>query len=1617
MLLCMKISAATYYVSPLGSNGNTGTSEEEPFQVVQFAINKMIAGDTLIVLDGFYSGTMGLKSGMTILAKNPGSVTFSGAEPVTSTFEKHNDKIYKTKVDKEIKQVFFNDRPMTWAQWPNIDWSENWQDDKKWRVAGSASTEGIFVCDKFNELSGKDLVGAYCFLRYGKGNSCYSRLIQSFDGTSLYWDTNNFFTTLFAGEDGSKGGAPDSKFFIAGSLDLLDAPGEWFVKDSVLYVYPPIGRDINKEVVLVHTCDYAIYETEPISDITIEGIDFLSTSVMFESVNNSNIKIINSNFNYVGAELLWINNLVAEQRPVHIAGSHIDVEHCLFAGAQNTALEIVGANLTVENCVFMENNRNANFQSVALKLDPSGTYKVNRNTFFNNCADAIRVGPMDDNIVLTTPPEMAYNNICNAGLYNTDVSGIYAPILGQKFAEVHHNWIHNVEGNGYRLDMAGYELSLHHNVFWESKRGMSVEGYRDFNIYNNTSISHAGLDQITRNQAIRQGYEDAPQDVSYPPIEDWNVLNNLYDNLTDGYPPSEKTAISASKAAGTLNPERSASRSFDVYNRGKIQGNIFGVNHAIFTNGAMDGLNLVPISSSVAGGVASHDSLIVQHVTSLDSFRGAYNVNSVQWYPGSDWMPNELSIVSTMAEAEAFAKAYKYVSVVPELNISNSPIGYLNRDSGSSHLASITWPDYKNSGDFDEWTNLRQDTLPEFSPDIHEYKLTLPANFKGIPALSASTQSEVAQLKIKRATSFRGTLAERTTTFTVTNTTNGDSTVYSVLFELGSTEISNSKPFISEIIKGRWNRDNYIELYNPINNSDSLNMGKYLVVNVPVATNEKEVLNVFKGIAVNSSDINYCYVPGYKYAFDKSAGNSIDSWSWKNGIEGAITPDNAVSANVAPGGVFVIGAFGNGNPKPNEKLIGGISTTNYVEVNLSLNSAFPNVSQDNNVTAYNLTRALFVYEIKNDSILAGTKGLWDDLDDYELVDRLQWDADSMGDVISGYPLGTGGIGLIRKPDVQVGNLLANSSFSAYADSCEWIHQNRGTETPADWYIERAQMGLTLGWHNMNVSNKGFISTVSSLVYWVDPGNAGDLKIAGDVSNTSVDAFMANLIKGEPLQKISVYDKGAVLTGDDLVSIDDTVVVVSPNGRYTTRYVIKSGVFSSNTSLEVVPGSGLILRNDSVFGFDNSVSVAEVFAGIACDPLSSINIIDANNNLVPLFTRSSDTSVSNYVVTKVYNGLRFEVVAEDGSVGTYVLVPNSTASDVNLMSNVFTIDQQEKTITGVVNGSSLSSFRSNIYASGNASLDIKNEDNSIKTHGFMQLGDYVIVTSADKTNSLIYTINLHGEKNDSVSRISIKKSVLFFSSPVKTAKVGSNYKYTVLTSGNGKLEADISANVKWLTFRDGLLIGTPTESDMGTDVKVSLTFKGDEDVVMQQFAISVIPNLPIAITSTPNKYALIGQMFSYPITTTGTGTLSFDPNVTDDYVGWLKLNGNTLEGIPDTSYVGDNTILINFANEIEGVNQSFVITVVESIPVGVPSGLAIPSALNVFPNPVNDHLIIELLDSQNASYTIVSYLGQTVTSGVLLSGSASVDLGGLTSGVYVVWVTTRSKTYSKKIIKN
>ena len=756
--------------------------------------------------------------------------------------------------------------------------------------------------------------------------------------------------------------------------------------------------------------------------------------------------------------------------------------------------------------------------------------------------------------------------------------------------------------------------------------------------------------------------------------------------------------------------------------------------------------------------------------------------------------------------------------------------------SRSTTLSAIRWPDYDRDYYF-EWEYLRKDTFPDFSPAKKNYTLLLPDDYRTVPAIVATASDLNSRVVINRATSLTGTIEQRTSTITVYS--EASDTIfdeYFIVFKLDiKTQLTDAEPFISEILRGRFNADNYIQLYNPNNGVEALDMGHYLLVNAPGSSDEFTAITNFQAPATPTDpDVHRCYVPGYKYAYNTNGSEDPADWTWKDGVVGGITPDPDVNALTVPGDVFIMSAHSRTIGRELVLNQNGDSTDWIVDVNFTDNPNFPNASQGGCVVAtdFNKTvRSLFLYKIENDSILSGKKGIWGSPDDYTLVDRVSG-------MNSGGPNGYGyanGWLFVREPQIQKGALKDTVTFSANPDSCDWL--SLGRQRWADPEIKRngPQMGNYIGQHVMDPITY-HLSTVTSDVYFVDLGFEGDLNIVGEVSTQTVAEFLANLNKKDSLQSITVMKGVVAKDSTDMMEDGDVVKVVSADGTNATDYVVADRTLSSNTDLVAVGEMGVVVDNENltISGFDYTKAVADVLAGVeAVDAKSIINVIDTADNLVSLLTVSKDTSlVEPMVATKVFNGVFFEVVAEDGSVAKYTLVPNALSSDAYVTSNVFTVSQEDNSISGVANGYSVSTFLAYLTPSGNATMKLVNKAGAERTEGQLQFDDKVVVTSEDGTKAAKYVINIYSETNrDVITNIKAPKqparllnaypnptsSMLYIEdvkvgSVVQVISINGNLVYTSLVNRN-------NISIDMGTMNNGIYLVRLVEKDKVSVVRV------------------------------------------------------------------------------------------------------------------------------------------------------------------------------------------------------
>jgi hypothetical protein len=226
--------SAQYFVSPTGSDSNSGTSQAQAWRTiarVQQHMQQIMPGDEILFQrGGKYPGTLSIGRSGTVAqpivvgaygsGENP---IITGGVPVTG-WTQHQGNIWRASFTGNPKYLLVNNSPMTLARFPNTGWLRN--------VQGSTTT--ISAPTALNQPNGH-WNGAEVVVR------------------STNWSYENSTISNFS--NGTLTFAPilvnlqsdDWGFYIRGKLSALDMAGEWYHDASTnqLYLWAPGNADPN----------------------------------------------------------------------------------------------------------------------------------------------------------------------------------------------------------------------------------------------------------------------------------------------------------------------------------------------------------------------------------------------------------------------------------------------------------------------------------------------------------------------------------------------------------------------------------------------------------------------------------------------------------------------------------------------------------------------------------------------------------------------------------------------------------------------------------------------------------------------------------------------------------------------------------------------------------------------------------------------------------------------------------------------------------------------------------------------------------------------------------------------------------------------------------------------------------------------------------------------------------------------------------------------------------------------------------------------------------------------------------------------------------------------------
>ena len=230
-------AATMYYVSPSGSDSAAGTLEQ-PFATVQHGVNKLAAGDTLILRAGNYhenvtvpnSGTA--SAPITLAAYSGETPTLIGSQPVSGPWTVYSGSIYSAPWPTQPLQVFSDGHLLNEARWPNSPIES--LAGMTYSIADAGDETSLTKAN----LPPVDLTGAWLRVMAGEAWVGYERQITTDDQATgkLTWSEPVNQLSMLIPRRGNR-------FIVFGKLNLLDAPGEWYWDPSakMLYVWTQDG--------------------------------------------------------------------------------------------------------------------------------------------------------------------------------------------------------------------------------------------------------------------------------------------------------------------------------------------------------------------------------------------------------------------------------------------------------------------------------------------------------------------------------------------------------------------------------------------------------------------------------------------------------------------------------------------------------------------------------------------------------------------------------------------------------------------------------------------------------------------------------------------------------------------------------------------------------------------------------------------------------------------------------------------------------------------------------------------------------------------------------------------------------------------------------------------------------------------------------------------------------------------------------------------------------------------------------------------------------------------------------------------------------------------------------
>ncbi|MCD6351371.1 MAG: carbohydrate-binding protein, partial [Armatimonadetes bacterium] len=505
-------AAATYHVSPSGRDSNTGRGPGpgQALRTLQAAVNKLHAGDRLLVHAGVYretvrfarSGREGLP--IVVCAAGDGPVVISGCEPI-SGWRKRQGQIWAAPQPWTLgpgrNQVFARGQALIEARLPNepapglempvAGLSPLWPTFGEFSIPEPTKHPGRVVSKLLEGQPDDYWKGAIYYGVHYQGWSAQTGIIESSRSgeiqvgqrTRVWW-----FPGPYPGYKPEEG-----RGMIVGSIHALDQPGEWCWEKGVLYLIPP--DDGPPESIEAKRRQLGL-DLSGCRHINVRDLQLFACSARLE--DSAHCTFENCRFYYIshftrfdaaGQVAKGRDTRKSGETGIYVSGHDNAFINCLLRYSAGAGLYIDGYHQTVHNCWidqvdycshylypivvgWQEDFLNAGHRFTYNTMSNVGRSMVNFAGYGVNSRDRsggynqatlIAHNHMYNGMLQTRDAGFITGYYCDAGTCNGQNSQVIFNVLHDSF-DIFAMRIHKL-GLIY-LDAGTCHVSLHDNLLW-----------------------------------------------------------------------------------------------------------------------------------------------------------------------------------------------------------------------------------------------------------------------------------------------------------------------------------------------------------------------------------------------------------------------------------------------------------------------------------------------------------------------------------------------------------------------------------------------------------------------------------------------------------------------------------------------------------------------------------------------------------------------------------------------------------------------------------------------------------------------------------------------------------------------------------------------------------------------------------------------------------------------------------------------------------------------------------------------------------------------------------------------------------------------------------------------